>query len=90
MHELHITDRVEKKQCLRLIDALERYGAKMLDADDREQVNYHMDQLYIDFQIAEHVITLHWEHYTGIHLLSKTADEAMLSEMWEAVKPLIE
>ncbi|TAE34229.1 MAG: hypothetical protein EAY65_03030 [Alphaproteobacteria bacterium] len=89
MHEIHITNSVEKKQCLRLIDAIEHYGGKMLDFEGRDQVKYHMDQLYIDFRIGDHIVTLHWEHYTGIYLLSDTATEQQLSLIWEGVKPFI-
>lgn len=93
--ELWIFPRKKKKDLTKnemydVMKAMETYGGTILPNQYVEdQFEPWWDTMYIDFQIGEHVVALHWEHYTGIYLLSDTADESVLSAMWERIKPLI-
>ncbi len=89
MFELKIFDTITKKECQKVMQAIEAYGGKMVDPDDYEQLNSYLDQMYIDYKIDNNVITLHYEHYLGIFLLSETLDVSHLQEIWNKVKALL-
>ena len=81
---------ITKRDMYNIMKAMEAYGGVILPEQHVEdQFEPWMDTMYIDFQMGEHIITLHWEHYTGIYLLSDTADATALAALWAEVKPLV-
>ena len=94
-YRLHIIGDEQKKNYSKsdmydVMKAMEAYGGIILPNQYvEEQFEPWWDTMYIDFQIADYIVTLHWEHYTGMYLLSETADNAELQRVWESVQPLV-
>ena len=85
MHEINISKTSGRKYYKRILDALESSGATIVDASDYEQLESHLDQLYIDYNFEGKIITLHLEHSLGIFLLSEEADTDQLQGIWSVV-----
>ncbi|TAE34225.1 MAG: hypothetical protein EAY65_03010 [Alphaproteobacteria bacterium] len=89
MHELQLTKTLDKKFAYHFIHAISALGYSLLNEDDLEQLSYPIDQAYIDFKVGMHIITLHYEHYIGISLLSNTAQESDLRQLHHRFSTLI-
>ncbi|MEM7617513.1 MAG: hypothetical protein AAF195_03940, partial [Pseudomonadota bacterium] len=67
--------------------AFEGLKGKIIDESDYGQLSSVSDQLYIDYNFMNKVITIHLEHYTGIFLLSDEATQQELENIWGVIKP---
>lgn len=86
MSEINISKTSSRADYRKILTALEKSGGKIVDPSDYEQLESHLDQLYIDYNFEGKVITLHLEHYLGISLLSEDADTDDLEKIWRMVK----
>ncbi len=84
MTEIQLAKVASKSQFLHFMQQLEGSGAIIINAEDYIQLDIPADQMYIDYKINDDVVTLHYEHYTGIFLQSETVDMNQLIQLISA------
>lgn len=80
----------DKNQRYEVLKAITALGGELLpDQYIEEQFEPWEDQMYIDFRIDGHVVTLHYERDLGVFLLSDTAEVGELEALRNRVQALI-
>ena len=87
MAEILIDNKSSFKMVMLIMIALENLQGKIVRKSNYGQLSSVSDQLYIDYNFMNKVITIHLEHYTGIFLLSDEATQQELENIWGVIKP---
>lgn len=84
MNEVSISKKSDSEVYQNTGAAIEALGGVIV-GPGYEQLDYPMDQIYIDYNLKGKILTLHLEHYLGISIFSKQMEVQELEFLSQAI-----